>query len=465
MNPWKQVVIPVALSAVLAACTSQAKLEWDQIRPTDNIESYEQYIKKFPDARFAAEARTRLDDLYNKRELSPVFQNAKVGYMDAGGKFAIPARFDAARDFVENAALVKVQEKWGFIDKAGRPLMSAEANQAEDFSEGLAAVETHGKWGFIDKTGKIAIPPQFDDAWPFSEGRALVQVKDKWGFTDHAGTLVIPPTYSGGYIADAVSLVLSANTVTYLDEANRTIAKQPIEWLTPQELPWPSGTQFGYTDKKHPGTYTFGPFDSIVDVFSGGLARLIKGTKWGFIDMNGRMVIEPQYDLCARFREGRALVRGNGRVGFIDSQGHLAVTGDYAGMHRYFSEGLAGVMRKGVWGFVGLNGEVRIAPQFSEAEPFAGGLAAVKVKGKWGFVNPSGELAVPARFDAVGGFKEGLAAVRAGKQWGYIDKTGNYVIPARFDEASTFSNGLASVGLGGKRSYINRTGTVLWTNQ
>lgn len=49
----------------------------------------------------------------------------------------------------------------------------------------------------------------------------------------------------------------------------------------------------------------------------------------GFVDFSGTWVIEPRFDFAARFSEGRALVRIDGRYGFIDSQGALAVAAEY----------------------------------------------------------------------------------------------------------------------------------------
>jgi hypothetical protein len=456
-----------ALATALVGCTSKAKLEWDKARSANTVPAYEQYIKQFPEAAFTQEARTRLDDLYNRRLLFPAARQNKSGYIDASGKFEIQPQFESALDFVETGALIRAQQKWGFIDKAGRVIVQPRLDQAEDFSEGLAAVEIEGKWGFIDKTGKISIPPRFQDAWPFTDDRALVQIDDRWGFIDRTGKTVIPAVYSGGYIADSVTLMLMGSngkvSITYKDEENRSIAKEQLEWLTPQPFPG-YGPRYAYRNKKRPNEYTFGPVDSVVDVFSGGLARLVKGEKWGYIDPNGNVVIAPRFELCGRFREGRAAVRDNGHVGFIDTKGNVVVKEDYTEAHQYFSEGIAGVKKNGLWGFVGPDGELRIPCQFTDAEPFAGGLAAVNVKGKWGFVDSTGKFAVPVRFDAAEKFSDGLAAVRAGKAWGYVDKTGSYVIRPQFEQVSAFKNGVGWVVRGGKRSMVDATGTPHWTS-
>ena len=75
---------------------------------------------------------------------------------------------------------------------------------ADDFSEGLAAVKIKGRWGYIDKAGRTVIKPQFDNAEKFIEGIAAVsvgwangdvpQTKAKGGYIDRTGKYVWPPS-------------------------------------------------------------------------------------------------------------------------------------------------------------------------------------------------------------------------------------------------------------------------------
>lgn len=201
-----------------------------------------------------------------------------------------------------------------------------------------------------------------------------------------------------------------------------------------------------------------------VDSFEGGLARFIEGGQWGFIDKTGRVVIEPKFKYCSRFREGRALVRTETGFGYIDTQGRMAVKAEYTGGSPLLAEGLLGVEKGGRWGFVDLNGESRIACRFAEVQSFSGGLAAVKTEGKWGFIDLAGALIIPARFEKVRDFSEGLAPVSLKGTWGYIDKTGNFAIQPQYESAAPFSNGLALVKTKDKEFYVDRSGAVVWTN-
>ena len=56
--------------------------------------------------------------------------------------------------------------------------------------------------------------------------------------------------------------------------------------------------------------------------FSEGLALVKLNGKYGYIDKQGNEVIPLKYDYANNFLEGLALVRLNGKYGYIDKQGN-----------------------------------------------------------------------------------------------------------------------------------------------
>jgi hypothetical protein len=60
--------------------------------------------------------------------------------------------------------------------------------------------------------------------------------------------------------------------------------------------------------------------------------------------------------------------------------------------------------------------------------PFSQGLAGVLINGRYGFINPKGEVVIPLQFEQVENFSEELAAAKINGRWGYIDTSGKFVI-------------------------------------
>ncbi len=122
------------------------------------------------------------------------------------------------------------------------------------------------------------------------------------------------------------------------------------------------------------------------------------------------------------FSEGLAEVSlGNGAgFGFVDVNGEMVIPAKF-GETEPFSEGLAAVC---------LESRESRAQNGTEL---------------WGYIDKKGRLVVPAKYERCEPFREGLAAVKSGGKWGYIDKTGQEVIPLQYDWASYFYNGTAFV--------------------
>jgi len=70
---------------------------------------------------------------------------------------------------------------WGYIDTTGQFVIAPRFEAAMEFSEGLAAVRVPGKWGFIDRTGTVVIAPQFEGVSGFRGGMARIASGRKVG--------------------------------------------------------------------------------------------------------------------------------------------------------------------------------------------------------------------------------------------------------------------------------------------
>jgi hypothetical protein len=317
------------------------------------------------------------------------------------------------------ASLRPIQQdsKWGYIDRSGKIAIKPQFSWAEEFSEGLAAFENEdGKHGYIDETGKIVIEPKFDNWTNFSEGLAAVSVDFKWGYIDRNGKWVIPPQFAVGRpFSNGLALVgvpLSGNV-----------------------------------------TFPPGP------------------VKHEFIDKDGKIAINPEHDILnGSFSEGFAAVQFITKNGIddelIDKTGKTLVAVQDLKL-RGFSGGLAAVKKDGKWGYVGMNGNFLIEPQFEEAESFSEGLAAVKVDKKWGYIDRQGAKIIMPIFEFTPGeFSEGLALVFLNGECTYIDKTGQVAFHLRCDDAEGFDGGLAYVHIGKdpeeKRAYVNKRGDFVW---
>ena len=131
--------------------------------------------------------------LYNNR--APVVNNAgKWGYIDSLGNQVIPFTYNDVRNFTGDLAPVKVDNKWGYINSAGVLISPAKYDDAQEFSEGMARVELNNRFGYLDNTGTEKISIQYFAAAPsFKEGVAGVGVSPDVNFIDKTGQIICAP--------------------------------------------------------------------------------------------------------------------------------------------------------------------------------------------------------------------------------------------------------------------------------
>ncbi|MDE7414248.1 MAG: WG repeat-containing protein [Muribaculaceae bacterium] len=218
------------------------------------------------------------------------------------------------------------------------------------------------------------------------------------------------------------------------------------------------GGKYGFIDKS--GKLVIPAKYSVLDSFSEDLARVEIGGKWGFVDKSGKLIIPAEYNYADSFSDGLAIVKIGGKWGVIDKSGKLVIPAKYDNAGD-FSEGLADVKIGEKWGFINKRGKLVIPAKYDYVSDFSDGLARVEIGGKWGFIDKRGKLVIPAEYDGCWKFSDGLARVEIGGKMGFIDKSGKLVIPAEYDYYWDFSEGLAGVEIGGKFGFIDKSGKLV----
>lgn len=135
------------------------------------------------------------------------------------------------------------------------------------------------------------------------------------------------------------------------------------------------------------GEELFGPAQNTeIHDFREGLAPLMQGIKWGFINTRGEVVIAPRFDKVLHFNNGLAAVLQDGKWGYINKTGKWQIRPRFERAYR-FNEESCSVQHNGLWGFVDKQGKWLIKPRFQDALIFDEGLAPVKTDKGWGYIN------------------------------------------------------------------------------
>ncbi len=197
---------------------------------------------------------------------------------------------------------------------------------------------------------------------------------------------------------------------------------------------------------------------------------------YGVKNIDDDWIIEPQFEEIAdKFTNGVLSVKKDGKWGAIDNNGNLIIEPSFKNK-LIFNPDLALASRYGAWGYIDKTGSWVISPKYEDALNFHNGLAAVKLDNKWGYIDDLGNWFITPRYYGVlchdegyvstnyfctSDFHEGMAAVYYDiQQEGYIDLKGNVLVKGDFwlTDLQRFSEGLAAVKKNGKYGYINKRG-------
>ena len=312
--------------------------------------------------------------------LASVKLNGKYGYIDNTGNFVINAQWDYAGAFEDGLAIVgngKEDSKYGYIDKTGNYIVNPQFSYAKDFSDGLAVVKSNDKYGYIGKDGKYAINPQFDYVdynmmgfydpnFYYDMGVIPVRVDSKYGFIDFSGKIVITPQYDSIY-PKAADIDLQPKTGKegnylmpvelnekwgFIDNTGKTIINPQFDSVTY----FHNGIAMVILDGKYgfintDGKYTTNPILDYVE-FSyhykvGDLCPYSQDNKIGYVNpTDGGAYIQPQYDDGGKFINGFAIVKKNGKYGYINQQNETITDFIYKSCNDFKYDGYAVVKKE-----------------------------------------------------------------------------------------------------------------------
>ena len=191
--------------------------------------------------------------------------------------------------------------------------------------------------------------------------------------------------------------------------------------------------------------------------FSEGLARVRKASgpnRFTYVNYEGHFVIPDNFDIASDFHEGLAAVLNGNRWSYIDHSGKSVIQlPENCSYACDFNEGLAAIAVGG--------------------EKTAGEGIHINKGANWGFIDKTGKLVIAAKYyvdqhldlskfqaqmllrehhDPAPHFGEGLAAVAEGDEinhkFGFIDHNGAWLIQPQFKYATNFTEGYAAICFG-----------------
>jgi len=305
--------------------------------------------------------------------------------------------------------------------------------------------ESEKRWGYINEEGKFIIKPKYESAADFqSNGMAEVLENGRWGLIDKSGKLIMESQY--------------LYTINFSEKKIVSTGDSGKSYLL---------------DEK--GNILF-QTDGSIDKLSCGMAAFSKvvdrdKSLWGYINDEGKVVIEPKYEWTQAFSNDKAIVEiSKGHFGIIDKEGKLlkeiyndriiSLSEDIFVFSKLDSD------NREKYGYMTVDGKVMLDDIYSYAQEYEEGLAIVNASknyvNEYGVINKKGEFVIPAKYAQIISLSNGIYAVPKAHDDYYdinflkkamFDKTGKKLTEFKYYNLEMLENGLISAS-DDKNTYL-----------
>jgi hypothetical protein len=348
--------------------------------------------KVFPSDEFRLSIEYTLKEVVGNRLLVQHNATGLWSVMDQGGQFIVQNQtlIEASGDhfFCRNESEWNLHNKYG--TKVNRfPLQSIVKGVGDHF-----IAKRNNYWGVIDFNGKSYISFKYDSLKVGGTNFYVAKFHHKWGILDKHGNWRHYPEYEDFNSFGDLIVGRKAQAFSYFN-----------------------GEQFLYKS-----TFT------ITSELAGFFVINGDSNKQGLINTAGTIIAYPSYHEIRSIADFFVLDNGS-ESDLIDQKGDRVFSGDEE--YQDFGtlgEGYITAKRNNKWGFVDLQGRLRISNRYEEVRPFQEDHAAVILRGKWGFIDKGETLKVQPHYDRVSSFQNGLAIVQEQNMFGLINEFGKEIV-------------------------------------
>ncbi len=232
-----------------------------------------------------------------------------LGFINGSGKMVIPAELQEAFTFSCGWALVKENGKYQYINPYGQAAKNVPSTSTfyRHFYYNLLTFKSGGLFGKWNTNFREVIPAQYYGIGPNTDaGLMWFSNGSKVGFVNAQGGEVIKAQF------DYTSSFSGGCCVVGVDQSS-------------------GYRHYGLIDTK--GNYLIPLQESALENLGQGRIAFLNNTnsKWGICSTSGQVILPAKYGYISAYSCGLAMVEDNGEYGYIDMNGREVIEPEYRG--------------------------------------------------------------------------------------------------------------------------------------
>jgi hypothetical protein len=318
------------------------------------------------------------------------------------------------------------------------------------------------KWGYINNGGKFVIEPKYDYVQDFnSKGIAIAiinstekgSINSNAYFIDTLGKIVLGPLtsnessiYNLNFTNGYAFIYDNVRGSTLINDIGKVVLK------TMYRIEGVSEDIISISEKQG------------------------NSTKYGYMDIQGKILIAPKFLSAYNFKNGQALVEpALGKYNLIDKTAKILEVSDSVNKLSNENSDIYPFLddTKKKYGYMDKNGEILITPQFDEADDFIDGTAIVAVyikdgESKKGLIDAAGNYVIKPEYTNIYSLGNNLYGVsNEGYEWNYsycpyavFDSTGKKLSDFIYYNIQPFIGDYASACSNTQTFFIDKEGKI-----
>ncbi|MGG3468348.1 WG repeat-containing protein [Neobacillus pocheonensis] len=345
-------------------------------------------------------------------------------------------------------------DKWGYINAKGKLILPPIYENAGDFQDnGLAIVRVMDHAGVINSSGYFIVKPKYDTINPFSEGRATVIDHQGFKVIDESGKEITSKAYS--YIGD-------------YKESRALIADNTED----------GRYLYGYLNKRGKEVISL-TYEYASDFKDGKAVVKTSAGSYELIDKTGKVLKRYPYIFVGNYGQGRLAFQKeqNGKFGYIDEQGTIVIEPKFSGAQPFIqNRAVVNVLEdfKDHYGLINLNGLFTIKPNYNrldylEEDRYAIGKAINPAKpyagSKYAVADADGRILTGFIYNEVTTYNDGVASASNDQNTFFIDKSGQRVKQLPIVSGSGrlhFEKTIIKGEIDFRLIYLSKNGDIVW---
>ncbi len=185
--------------------------------------------------------------------------------------------------------------------------------------------------------------------------------------------------------------------------------------------------------------------------------------RWGLIDSEGHLVVEPRYEAIGSFKQfGYAVMQRGGRVGLMNQNGEEVVSPAYDDL-KVLDSVLVAVLEDRQWKVIDLDGNTILDRGYERVVVWEeGGYLSYRRAGKWGLVDKSGREIAPPVYEDIRPEKGDCFRIIKEHLLGVIRADGQILLPPEAEAIDVLNDSLILFQKDRKWGGIDQKGRLLF---